>query len=68
MMMGIHNRKGKLCFFISNLLWFKTIASLNDIKNSVSYYLYLYINLNPYKLVSAIAKGVGVFGGKLNVL
>jgi len=41
------------------LLWFKTIASLNDIKNSVSHYLYLYINLNPYKLVSAIAKGGG---------
>ena len=44
----------------------------NDIKNSVSYYLYLYINLNPYKLVSAIAKGGGgwwgVGGGELNVL
>jgi hypothetical protein len=47
--------------FSLSLSWLKTIASLNDIKNSLSYYLYLYINLNPYKLVSAIAKmGVGV--------
>jgi hypothetical protein len=34
----------------------KKNAPLNDIKNSVSYYLYLYINLSPYQLVSAIAK------------
>ena len=57
MLMGINTRKGKLWFLFSlSLLLFNTIASLNDIKNSVSYYLYLYINLNPYKLVSAIAK------------
>jgi hypothetical protein len=44
---------------LSILLLFKTIASLNDIKKSVSYYLYLYINVSPYKLASAIATGGG---------
>lgn len=58
MVMWINTRKGKLCFFfISKLLWLKTIASRNDIKNSLSYYLYLYINLNSHKLVSVITKG-----------
>jgi len=39
------------------------MASLNDSKNNVSYYLYLYINFNPYILASAIAKmGEGVGG------
>ena len=43
-----------MLFFLS--LWcLKTIASLYDIKNNVSYYFYLYLNWNQYNLVSAIA-------------
>jgi hypothetical protein len=48
-----------MLFFSLSLLLFKAIASFNDIKNSVSYCLYLHSNLNQYNLISAIAKGGG---------
>jgi hypothetical protein len=57
--------------FFSLSILFKTTVSLNDINDIVSYYLYLYLNLNPYKLVSVIAKKRGdtaIVLNKLNVL
>jgi uncharacterized ion transporter superfamily protein YfcC len=49
---NLYTRKGKLCCFTLSLCY-----SLNNIKNSVSYCLYLYSNLSQYNLISAIAKG-----------